>query len=74
LLASRIAGTVGLLGENYPGYFRVGNTEELARLLHRAETDRAFLTKLSSHCAMLAPLFGPRREQTAWRQLLQELV
>jgi putative glycosyltransferase (TIGR04348 family) len=74
LLASRIAGTVGLLGESYPGYFRVGNTEELARLLHRAEADPAFLSKLESHYRKLAPLFNPRRERTAWDQLLQELV
>ena len=73
LLASRIAGSVGLLGESYPGYFRVGDTEGLARLLDHAETDRTFLASLRSHCAKLAPLFDPAREKTAWIKLLEEL-
>jgi putative glycosyltransferase (TIGR04348 family) len=74
LLASRIAGSVGLLGESYPGYFRVGDTEELARLLHRAETDPAFLGQLRSHCTKLAPLFDPGCERTAWSRLLRESI
>ena len=35
VLASRIDGSVGLLGRDYPGYFPVGDTAALARLLHR---------------------------------------
>ncbi|MFZ0593266.1 MAG: selenoneine biosynthesis selenosugar synthase SenB [Bryobacteraceae bacterium] len=73
LVASRIAGSVGLLGESYHAYFKVGDTEGLARLLYRAETDRAFLTRLNSHCARLAPLFDPRRERSTWSRLLAEL-
>lgn len=73
LVASRIAGSVGLLGESYPAYFKVGDAEGLARLLYRAETDRAFLTRLDSHCRKLAPLFDPRRERGAWSRLLAEL-
>jgi glycosyltransferase involved in cell wall biosynthesis len=33
VIASRIPGTVGILGANYPGYFTVGDTRELMRLL-----------------------------------------
>lgn len=73
MLASRIAGSVGLLGESYPGYFKVGDTEGLAQLLNRAETDRAFLTKLRSYCTRLSSLFDPAREKTAWSRLLKEL-
>ena len=36
VLASRIDGNVGLLGADYPGYFPVGDTEALARLLRTA--------------------------------------
>src|SRR5215470_11914934 len=46
VLATRIEGSVGLLGRDYPGYFPVGDTEVLARLLHRIETDTAFLERL----------------------------
>ena len=73
LVASRIAGSVGLLGENYPAYFEVGDTEGLAQLLNRAETDRAFLSRLRSQCRELIPLFDPRREKSAWSQVLAEL-
>src|SRR5687767_6917071 len=42
VLASRIPGNVGLLGERYPGYFPVGDEQRLARLLDRTATDAAF--------------------------------
>lgn len=73
LLASRIPGSVGLLGENYPGYFTPGSTSELARLLHRTEVDPTFLAKLRSRVEMLAGGFEPAREKEAWRLLLAEL-
>ncbi|MBZ5537591.1 MAG: TIGR04348 family glycosyltransferase [Acidobacteriia bacterium] len=73
LLASRIPGSVGILGEEYSGYFSVGNTEELARLFIRTETDPKFLARLRSQCAKLAPLFSPVRERDAWRRLIEEL-
>jgi putative glycosyltransferase (TIGR04348 family) len=73
VIASRIAGSVGLLGEHYPGYFRPGDTASLARLLVRAELDRTFYRRLRRDCARLAPLFAPARERSAWRRLLGEL-
>lgn len=73
ILASRIPGSVGLLGENYPGYFKVGDTGALTKLIRRAEIDRVFLDRLAAHCSKLAPLFDPRREKNAWRRLLREL-
>ena len=73
VLASRIPGSVGLLGKDYPGYFPVGNTEALASLLLRAESDAPFYAKLKSWCLRLAPLFRPARERAAWNKLLTEL-
>ncbi|MGH9449763.1 MAG: selenoneine biosynthesis selenosugar synthase SenB [Terriglobia bacterium] len=73
LLTSRIPGSVGLLGESYPGYFKTGDTAGLARLLQRAENDPAFLRKLRSSCRKLAPRFVPSRERKAWEGLLEEL-
>ena len=73
VLSSRIAGSIGLLGERYPGYFEVGDTDELARLMSRSETDQAFFAKLERHCRRLLPLFEPRREHAAWAKLLKEL-
>src|SRR5262249_44099359 len=37
VISSHIAGSIGLLGEDYPGYFPVGDTQALADLLWRAE-------------------------------------
>jgi L-histidine N-alpha-methyltransferase len=72
-LASRIAGSVGLLGPDYPGYFKVGDTRALARLMERAERDPGFLRALRKRIEPLRPLFHPARERKSWKSLLQEL-
>src|SRR5581483_3130389 len=73
VLASRISGSVGLLGERYPGYFPVGDTAALAALLLRAESDCAFYANLTQWCLRLRPLFRPAAEKAAWAKLLQEV-
>jgi putative glycosyltransferase (TIGR04348 family) len=73
ILASRMDGNVGLLGADYPGYFRVGDTEALARRLWRVETDVGFVARLRRAIARRAALFKPERELAAWRKLLAEL-
>jgi glycosyltransferase involved in cell wall biosynthesis len=74
ILATRIAGSLGLLGRDYPGYFPVGDTEALARLLIRIETDRAFLKRLARAVARRAPLFRPAREKAEWKSLIEEIM
>jgi putative glycosyltransferase (TIGR04348 family) len=73
VLASHMDGNVGLLGADYPAYFPVGDTQVLASLLHRIETDRRFVQRLDRAIARRAPLFKPEREIAAWRKLLAEL-
>jgi len=73
VLASRIDGSVGLLGRRYPGFFRVGDTRALAALLHRAETDRRFYAGLKRGMRSLAARVRPECERAAWRSLLAEL-
>jgi len=73
VLASRIPGNVGLLGDDYPGYFEVGDTRGLAKLLWQAETDSAFLARLKASCRGQALNFLPQRERTALDELLAEL-
>jgi putative glycosyltransferase (TIGR04348 family) len=73
VLASRIDGNVGLLGADYPGYFPVGDTPALARLLRRLEREPRFVAQLGKALARRAPLFRPAREVTAWRRLLAAL-
>lgn len=73
VLASRIPGSVGLLGAKYPGYFPVGNTEVLANLLRRAATEKSYYDRLRTACLERKPLFEPEWERTAWQALLAEL-
>lgn len=73
VLASRIPGNVGLLGEDYPGYFEVGDTRGLAKLLWQAETDAAFLARLKACCRGQALNFSPQRERQSLADLLAEL-
>lgn len=73
VLASRIDGNVGILGTDYPGYFEVGDTKELVRLLTRAETSAQYLTELRRWVKNLAFLFKPAREQRALADLIDEL-
>jgi len=70
VLASRIDGNVGLLGERYPGYYEVGSTTSLRRLLQRFIEDRGFRSTLRRHVACIAPLFRPAHERRAWAELI----
>jgi putative glycosyltransferase (TIGR04348 family) len=74
VVCSKVDGSVGLLGEDYPGYFTVGDTQALADLLRRAEADRAFYAGLVSRCRAAAPLVEPARERRGWRDLLGEFA
>jgi putative glycosyltransferase (TIGR04348 family) len=74
VLASRIDGSVGLLGRDYPGYFPVGDTAALAQLLRRLETNPDFLARLQRAIARRALLFRPVREKAAWLALIREIA
>jgi putative glycosyltransferase (TIGR04348 family) len=74
VISSHIAGSIGLLGEDYPGYFPAHDTQALANLLWRAETDTEFYNSLRDGSARLRPLFDPAREKQSWADLLKELV
>jgi putative glycosyltransferase (TIGR04348 family) len=65
VVASDIAGNVGLLGRDYPGYYPVGDEAALARLLVRAEMEPGFLEALESHTRRLEPQFRPAHERAA---------
>ena len=73
VLASRIDGNTGILGDEYPGLFDAGDTRALAKLLHRAETDATFLNELRSRTKRLAHLFDRETETQAWAGLINEL-
>ena len=72
--ASRISGLMGTLGDDYPGYYELGDTAGLKRLLLRAENDAAFYESLARHCAEAAPLVSPDREIRTWQGLVREVM
>lgn len=73
VVSSRIEGSLGLLGEDYPGFFDAGDRGALADLLVRAAGDRAFHHDLVRRCRALATLADPAAELGRWRSLLGEL-
>ncbi len=74
ILASRMPGNVGLLGNDYPGYFPVGDSSELRGLLLCCENDPTFLAHLREAEAPLRSLLAPQHECADWAALLDEVV
>jgi glycosyltransferase involved in cell wall biosynthesis len=73
VIASRIPGNVGMLGEDYPGYYPVGDEKALALLLERAESDSAFYESLKAWSTARRPLTLPEHERNALGDLLKEV-
>jgi len=73
VLSTWIAGSVGVLGADYPGFYPVGDDAALAELLLRLEEDPGFEAALRARIAFLRPLVDPAREREAWRSLLVEV-
>lgn len=72
VLASDISGNIGMLGEDYSGYYSLADSAALADLMRRAEIEPDFYAELASQCAARAPLFEPRCERTAVQNLIKE--
>ncbi|WP_288253918.1 selenoneine biosynthesis selenosugar synthase SenB [uncultured Hydrogenophaga sp.] len=78
VLASRIDGNLGMLGEAYEGYFPVGDAAALAALLRDCREGMARadgrLARLAAQCAERAPLFAPEAERQALLDLLNDCL
>jgi putative glycosyltransferase (TIGR04348 family) len=70
VIASDIPGNRGLLGEDYPAYYPVGDESALANLLYRSETMPTFYASLQKHIDLRRELIKPARE----KQSIQEMV
>ena len=68
-----MSGNVGLLGAEYPGYYRVGDELALAALLSRCENERGFLDALGRAVRARRALTAPRAERRALQDLLRGL-
>ena len=70
VLASRIEGNVGLLGDDYPGYFEEGG---MAKTLEAIMHQRVDLDEWSRLSADRLPLFSRVRVSESWLELLRDL-
>ncbi len=70
VLASRIEGNIGLLGEDYIGYYECDNARSLANLMQRTMQDQGFREALQQQTVSLAKRFATINEQAALTQLL----
>ena len=71
VIASDIAGSIGLLGRDYAGYYAVENTKALRECLLRAESEPDFLQQLRQQGDAQAQRFTPARESAAWQRLVE---
>jgi putative glycosyltransferase (TIGR04348 family) len=74
VLASRIDGNLGLLGEDYPGVFIPGDADGLAAEIVRARDDPHRLGELRAACDARAADFAPHAEAAALRSLVADLL
>jgi putative glycosyltransferase (TIGR04348 family) len=72
VVASRMSGNIGMLGQNYTGYFPVGDMPALRALLDQCALDPNFLLRLSTACAARAKLFLPDAERHALIKLISQ--
>ncbi len=74
VLASRIAGNLGMLGRGYPGYFPFCDERALARLIARAAREPDYYARLKRALRARRALFAPAAERRSLAALLDELL
>jgi putative glycosyltransferase (TIGR04348 family) len=73
ILASAVSGNIGMLGEDYEGYYPVEDERALGALLEQFETDAAFRRRLQAQCRSRKPLISVKRERASLRALIEDL-
>jgi putative glycosyltransferase (TIGR04348 family) len=63
VIASKISGNAGLLGDQYGGYYPLGNERALAALILRTASEPRFYGGLIRKLARLRPIAGPGNEK-----------
>jgi putative glycosyltransferase (TIGR04348 family) len=74
VIASDIPGNRGLLGDDYLGYYPVGDEAELASLLYRAESIPDFYSALKKQIDIRKDLISPERERQSIQELMSQLL
>ena len=74
VIASNIPGNRGLLGDDYLGYYPVGNEAALASLLYRCEMAPDFYAALKKQIDVRSDLISPKREMQSIQELMLQLI
>lgn len=76
VIASRMDGNLGMLGEDYPAYFEVGNFQQLAELIARFadQPESAWVLSMQHTCNNRAALFAPELEASHLLSLVQQQI
>lgn len=73
VLASRVEGNVGMLGEDYAGYFSVDSERELADLMYKVLHDESFLSLLREQVRMRSKVFLRENEMRDWLEVIEKI-
>ncbi len=73
VIASGIAGNIGMLGKDYDGYYPPENESVLAECIDQAMGDEHYYRQLLAQCQARSHLFSAEREKKALASLLDEL-
>jgi putative glycosyltransferase (TIGR04348 family) len=83
VLASRVDGNVGMLGDKYLGYFDAENAAMLAAMLNAVRCEQStgggfapssLYARLEKQCTQRAALFAPQTEKSALIKLVRALL
>jgi putative glycosyltransferase (TIGR04348 family) len=74
VIASRMPGNIGMLGERYPGYYPVADDAALAELIGRAAKDAKFYRRLKRALGVRRKLFAPAAERAALMRVVREAL
>ena len=74
VIASDIPGNTGLLGDDYLGYYPVGNEAALASLLYRCESIPDFYSALKKQIDLRRDLISPQREKQSIQELMIQVM
>ncbi len=74
VIASRIDGNVGMLGQDYAGFFTSDDVDDLAKLLRRVFTEKGLYKLLKQQVSERAELFSYQREAAEWVGLVEKMM
>ena len=74
VIASDIPGNRGLLGDDYPGYYPVGDAKALALRLQKAELEPSFYKSLEAHIKKRVHYIQPSVEKRSIKSLTDRLL